>query len=695
MNTPHRLAPLLTPRSIAYVGASNREGSPGNNMLLTLQQGSFTGSVYAVNPNYEQVAGIDCFPTLSALPEVPDLVVLAVADQRLESALRDAAEVGVRAAVIFGGGNLADDTDPPLPKRLGDIARQADMPVCGASCMGFYNLDLSLQVTFGKFPYRTNLGHITLLTHSGSSWSALTLNDGRLGYNLSISTGQELNVTVADYLDYAVEQASTRIVGLILETVRDPEGFKAALEKANDRAVPVIALKIGRTAHSTRLAMSHSGAIAGDDAAYEAVFDHYGVSRVETLDELAAGLSLLSQSTAAGSGRFVSIHDSGFERELMVDLASDLGVEFADINPETTKQLASLLDPGLEPVNPLDVWGTGRDYPHVFTETFCALMSDPDTSIGCVSHSPRDQTPLSSCWADTCVEASRRHGKPVFLVTNFPWTRHPALVERLSAEGVPVIEGMSNGLAAVRCAFEQRDFRARPTVEPPVEVVEEIRDRWRARLQEPQAFDESEALRLLSDYGIPVVPMQLARGSEEACASAASMGFPVVLKTAEPGIHHKTEVDGVRIGLNSDKAVARAYADLSQRLGPRVSVSPMVREGVEMSLGMIVDEQFGPLVVVGAGGTLIEVIRDRRLGLPPFDSNYALRLIDRLQTRTLLTGHRGRPPADVTALTHAAARLSRLAYDLGDLILELDINPVIVNSDAAMAVDALVVGRKA
>ena len=232
---------------------------------------------------------------MSDLPQIPDLVVLTIADQRLEATLVDAIAAEARAAVIFGGANLLEHSEPRLPQHIADIAAEANLPICGGNCMGFYNLDHQLMMSFHLPRYDTRPGNICLLTQPGSSWSSLSLNDGRLGYNLAVSTGQELSVSVAEYLDYAIEQPSTRVVGLILETVREPEAFLAALAKANARQVPVVALKVGRTEQSATLALSHSGAIAGDDAAYEAIFDRYGVSRVQTLEELAAAFLLLCQ----------------------------------------------------------------------------------------------------------------------------------------------------------------------------------------------------------------------------------------------------------------------------------------------------------------------------------------------------------------------------------------------------------------
>jgi acyl-CoA synthetase (NDP forming) len=690
---PHRLTPLLKPASIAYIGASTRADTPGNRIVSVPCAGGYAGRMYPINPNYEMVEGLPCYASLRDLPEAPDMVVIAVADHRLEAALQDVVAAGAKSAVIFGGANLVEDIRNPLPARLKALAKEANLPVCGGNCMGFYNLDHSLLATFANTPYATRTGGITLLSHSGSSWSALTLNDGRLGFNLSVSAGQELTVGIADYLDYAVEQPSTKVVGLILETVREPETFIAALEKANQHQVPVVALKVGQSEKSASLAISHSGAIAGDDAAYEAVFDRYGVSRAYNLEQLGASLLFLSQPCNAAPGAVAAIHDSGFERELLVDRAELLGVPLADISAESIQRLTDTLDPGLEPVNPVDAWGTGREYRQVFIDCFDILLSDADTSLGLVSHNVRDQSWISDAWVATCLEGARKHDKPIALVSSFPWTRHSEVTQTLTDAGVAMIEGMDNGLIAARALMHQRDFICRPPIVVPEGVASDVREFWAARLANDETLGEMEVMTLLQDYGVETLASSLVITEVQALDAAREIAGAVVMKTAMPDIHHKTEVNGVHLNVNTDADVVTAYADLCARLGPKVSIAPMVGTGVEMSLGIVNDAQFGPLVMLGAGGVLIELLGDRRLALPPFDVDYALRLVGELRVARLLRGFRGSSAGDIMSFARSASRLSVLARDLGAYLSALDINPVIVNADGAIGVDALVVPK--
>jgi acyl-CoA synthetase (NDP forming) len=310
-----------------------------------------------------------------------------------------------------------------------------------------------------------------------------------------------------------------------------------------------------------------------------------------------------------------------------------------------------------------------------------------------VSHNIRDNSWIAEAWIATCLEARRKHDKPIALVSSFPWTRHSEVIEELTAAGVAVIDGMDNGLIAAAALMHQRDFKLRPAMVPPAGVESSIRRFWTAKLSAGSTLSEVEAMQLLQDYGVPTAAARLVQSDVEAVEVARQIAGPVVMKTAMPDIHHKTEVDGVHLNLEGDADIARVYAELGARLGPKVSIAPMVAAGVEMSLGVINDAQFGPLVMLGAGGVLIELLGDRRLALPPFDVNYALRLVDELRVTRMLRGFRGSPPGDIEGFARAASRLSVLACDLGAYLSELDINPVIVNADGAIAVDALVVAK--
>jgi len=722
------LTALLEPRSVAVVGASARPGSFGDQLVGQLLAGGYKGTVHLVNPRYREVAGRPCHPSLAGLPGPVDLVVLAVPNGALEAQLGAAAEAGVPAAVIFASCVEPAPSGPPnhaapLADRLAAIAQGAGMAVCGGNGMGFFNLDQSLRVCGYPEPPDLSPGPVAVVTHSGSVFSALLHNDRGLQFNLVVSAGNELVTSAAAYLDHAVELPTTRVVALFLETVREPAAFRAALAKAAARSIPVVALKVGRAQAARAMVAAHSGALAGEDGAYQALFDAYGVAQVTTLDELADTCELLA-GRRAHPGALAAIGDSGGERAHLLDLAEQLRVGFADISQATRQRLAAVLEPGLPPTNPLDAWGTGNDADQIFATCIQALLEDPATAALALNLDLTTEPTPDTSYTGLAIAAAASTTKPVAVLSNLTSAADPTEAATLRAAGVPVLEGTATGLAALGHLFAYRDFLVRagavdnPTPPPPgsatlphrgtrpaaagVEAVpvrvgvKRTGDRWRARLGEPgRAFDEAEGLALLGDWGVPVVAAEVAASLKEAVAAGGRVGWPVVLKTAAPGIAHKSDVGGVVRGLDGPERLAAAYADLAGRLGPRVLVAAMAGPGVELALGVVHDAQFGPLVMVAAGGVLVEVLGDRRFALAPVDHRQALAMLDRLAVRRLLDGVRGAPPADLDAVADAVVNLSTLAVDLGPSLAGLDVNPLIAGADGCVAVDALVIARSA
>jgi acyl-CoA synthetase (NDP forming) len=678
---------MLEARSVAMVGASPKFDTPGNSMVKQLIIGGFSGEVAAVNPKYDEVEGIVCFPGLDELPFVPDLVLLGVGNRRLEEQMEEAARCGARSVVVFASGLEDPPGDPPVTERLRIIAAEAGMVVCGVNCMGFADVERGLRAL--AFEERADLepGNVTWISHSGSAFSALLHAERGIRFNLAVSTGQELTTTMADYMLYALGRESTRVISLFLETVRDPERFRLALETAAGRDVPVVALKVGRTPTSRRLVTAHSGALAGDDAAYEALFDAYGVARVGTLNEMADLVELLAAGRRAAPGGLAAILDSGGERAHLVDAAADLEIPLARPSEATLRDVAARLEPGLPAVNPLDAWGTDNDPYNIFVDCCRHLADDPDTgAFAYVVDLHSDRAERGHAWAAERVWASTE--KPFAVVCGVTSAIQDSAAARLRSAGVPVLEDVTSGLRAFLHLFERRDARRLPSLTPPDPVPRETVRRWREILSAEEGLGEARALEMLADFGVPVARTAAATDLAEVLAAAGRLGYPVALKTTVAS--HKTEIGGVTLGIRDEGVLAAAYREMSSRLGPSATIQEMVEPGVEMALGVIHDPQFGPLVMVAAGGVLIETLGDRRLALPPLDEVRASKLIDRLDARPLLDGVRGAPPADVNALARTLSRLSLLARDLGDLIRALDVNPVIVGPRGCVAVDALV-----
>lgn len=692
MKKTHRLQRLFEPKSVALVGASTTVNTAGNDMLLELQVSRYPGKVFPVNPAYDEVEGWVCYPTLRDIPESPDLVILGVGNSQIEEQVQMAIEMGAGGLVIFGSLKLqVDYSSSLLPARIARMAREADLPIVGGNCMGFYNVVEWVRAFPFHRPYELKNGSVTLIAQSGSVLTSLLWNNQKLRFNLAISPGQELVTTVADYMDYALQLDSTRVIAIFLETVRDPDGFIAALKQANQKKIPIVILKTGRTPLSAKLALSHSGAIAGNSAAYEALFERYGVISVSGIDELAATALLLSSDRHPPDGGLAAIFDSGGERELLIDTAEKVGVPIAKINTDTTEVLKEYLDFGLEPINPLDAWGTGRNYQQIFEKCWQALMDDPDTALGVFVADLTSGFYLHESFARICRRVQRRTGKPVAMLTNHIGTDTQDLAQRITELGIPVLDGTEEGLRAVRHVFAYRDYCQRPETQANLPINKKLSQRWQKRFEDPTPLSEAEGLAMLQDYGVSVPQHAEAGSQQEAIDSAKKIGFPVVMKTAEKGILHKSDVNGVKVGIKNEADVKQAYEDLSKRLGRRVLISKEVKIKAELALGIIADPQFGPIIMVAGGGIFIEIFKDRQLRLAPVDERIALEMIDQLAMSPVLDGARGQSALDRSAIAKSIVALSGMAMDLGQRIGELDINPLAVNEHGCVALDVLAI----
>jgi acyl-CoA synthetase (NDP forming) len=688
----HRLDPLLRPSSIAVLGASERHLSLGWQAVHNLLAGGFKGNIYPLNPGYDTVQCLPCYPNLAALPETVDHVIFAIGDHHIEAALDEVISHGAQAATIMSQLIIGDDTVPSLQQRVEKKIRESGLLVCGANCMGFYNCHDGVWVSgFDTRENHVRGGNVTLISHSGAGMCGIVDCEERIDFNLAVSTGQELCVGMHDYMDFAIEAHDTRVIGLFMETVRNPQAMIAVLQKANEHRIPVVALKVGRTDFSAHLAVSHSGAMAGSDSAYQALFDRYGVQRVYDMDEFATALIMFAQPHPVADGGLVCLHDSGGERQMLIDLADRMDVPLARMNTDSTTRLELLLDPGLPAVNPLDAWGKGGpDSNQVMQDCMATMMNDPDAAIGAVVH---DRAPLSAIYpkyVDYLRAANKASGKPVFLVANRQGTGTDPAVIQVTREGFPILDGLRSFLSASRCLLDYRDFCKRaPINEIPVDHSALMQAR--IRLSSGETLDEADASSLLGSFGLPVNPAEVRETESGIIEAARKTGFPVVLKTAERGIRHKTEHRGVHLDIVNEEMLSQAYRDLSERLGPSVMVAPCIDySGVEMVLGMVRDKQFGPLVMLGFGGLNVEILKDVVFAIPPFDAMAAKRMLHRLKYCGLLERQRDGSTPSIESFCQTAADFSAVVAALGEEVEEIDMNPVIVHANGCIALDALI-----
>ncbi len=691
--TDHPLDVLLKPRAVAIVGASDKPGSNGDAMLRMVAIDGYAGAVYPVNPRLETVGGRRCYPRLDALPEVPEHVIIGVASRFVEDVLDQAIALGVRSAAIFASCYLEGDSPPRLPARIAEKAAAAGMALCGANCMGFYTPSVGLRVASMPSPPELRRGGIAWIAQSGSTFGALAHNDRRMGFSLCVSTGMELVTTVADYMDWALAQPETRVIGLFLETVRAPGRFVAALRKARSLGIPVVALKVGRTAASAQMAVSHTGAIAGNDAAYRALFRKYGVAQVDDMDEMAATLAVFECARPAAEGGLGVISDSGGEREMIVDLAEGLGLRFPPLAEATRMRIDAQLEPGLHAENPLDAFGTLSDLVPRYAAMTADMANDPGIALTFFMSDPRDEYGYAQMYTEAVAQAADRTDVPLALVSNYALVDDHLLAARLRDAGVPLLRGTRNALRAARHLLAYRDFLAAPaTADADTAVSEEVPG-WRAALAERGRLSEAEGLAMLRDFGIASPALAHVANPGDVAGALAGLRFPVVLKTAEDHAH-KSDVGGVILNLPDAPAAQAAYATMAERLGPRAIFMEMAPAGVELALGSLWDVGFGPVIVISAGGVLVEFLGDNIAALAPLSEAEARALLDEMKIAQLLRGVRGAPAADLADTACQIARFSQMIAALGPSCSESDINPLVCTPQGAMALDCLIVGPK-
>jgi len=665
-------------------------------MVESALASGFGGQIYLVNPKYPEIRERQCYASLSSLPAVPDLVVVGVGAAQVEPVLDEALACGARSLVVFDACHGDDGEGRPILSRLRDKARAADLPVCGGNAMGF--LDITHRVHASFYPAaHLKPGGITLIAHSGSVFTVLALNDPRYRFNLVVSAGQEIGTTIDEYMDFALDQPETRVVALFMEAARNPEGFVAALAKAQQRNIPVVVCKVGRTEESARHVRSHAGAVAGSGVAYDAVLERFGAIRVDSVDALMDTALLLFQGRPVEAGGLGIVTDSGGLRELLIDRAESKGLTFAQLSNSSLAALRKTLPATLEPSNPLDAAGSiDVQFSRVFQDSLRILAGAPEIGILGFEFDARDDYSYDPGLTEIANELPGLSDKPSFLYSSFANTNYRLLADRFADAGIPLINGLDNMLTAVRGVLSHGNLRALASRQdpapapPPDEEVES----WRQRLDEGTELQEAEGLSLLRAFGVPTVPYRVVETCDAAVQAADGVGWPVALKTAAPGIDHKSDADGIRLNLAEPAALVRAYEELSHRLGPQVMIQAMAPRGPELVFGYLRDPDFGPVVMVGAGGTLVELLSDRVYALAPFGPHRSRSLIDRLQLRPLLDGQRGAPPADIDGLSLALARFSVLCSALAPVMEEMDVNPVIATPEGCLAVDALVVSGR-
>ncbi len=702
----YRLDTLFSPRSLALVGASPRQGSLGRIILTNLRQAGFEGPIALVNPRHAEIDGVATVASIAALADVPDIVVLAAPPAAIPQLIADAGARGVAGAIVVtaglghGAGSLSEAAEK--------AARAHGLRIVGPNCLGVLVPGAKLNASFAA--HMPKPGDLALVSQSGAVAAALVewAATRSVGFSAVVSLGDKIDVDFGDCLDHFALDRHTRAILLYVESINTARKFMSAARAAS-RAKPVVVVKSGRHAQGARAAATHTGALAGSDAVYDAAFRRAGLLRVFDLDELFAAAETLGRLKPFPGGRLSILTNGGGVGVLAVDRLIDLGGTLASLSEATRRRLDAVLPPTWSSANPIDIIGdadAGR-----YSAALDILLQDPDTDALLVMNVP---TALASANASAravveTVKADRARAfrpKPVFSVWLGGDNETDALFE---AANVPNFATESDAVRGfmhlVRYAQARDDLMETPPslpedFQPDVDCARTIVAK--AVAEGRTWLDPLEIDRLFGAYGIAITPTVLATNPEEAGGAAARFlgeGSPVAVKILSPDIVHKSDVGGVRLNLTSEAAVREAAAgilDRARKARPDaritgVTVHPMILrpKARELIAGMADDATFGPVVVFGRGGTAVEVINDKALALPPLDMKLARDLIDRTRVSRVLKAYRDVPAADVDAVALILVKLAQLAADVPEL-RELDINPLLADKDGVIAVDARV-----
>jgi len=699
----HYLHPLFNARSVAVFGASEREDSVAGTLFRNLRQAGYNGEVYPVNPKYATVFGERCYASAGELPAVPELALIATPASTVVSIMQACGQHGIRHAIVLSAGfREVGAQGMALEDALVAIARQYGIRFIGPNCLGIQRPSIGLNATFSQGV--TQAGDLALVSQSGALCTAMLdwAETNGIGFSSVISTGASADLDFGEILDYLAVDTQTKGILLYIEGIRDARRFMSAL-RATARFKPIVMVKVGRHATGAKAVMSHTGALVGSDAVFDALVRRAGVVRVNTILQLFASARALSTHIQPTGNRLAIVTNGGGPGVMATDLAVDMGVRMAELSPATITALDAVLPSNWSQANPLDIIGDATAARYRAAVDAClrddnvdgvlamltpqAMTRPTEAAQAVVDVAKTSSKPVLTCWMG---EAQVIEGRRLFKQAGIPYFTTPE-------PAVEVFSFLSAFYENQRLLMQTPgplSHQAEPDVEGARLIIESALAHGRHLL------NEVESKALLSAFHIPIAQTLIARDPMEAMLLAQQLGFPVAMKINSPDITHKSDVNGVRLGLSSGQAVRAAFGEMLadvQRLRPDATLEGIVIEPMvarpharEVLLGMTSDPVLGPVIVFGAGGVDVEAFQDRAVTLPPLNRYLARDLIQRTRVAMLLGPFRNRPPIDMDALENVLLRLSEMVCEL-PWLAEMDINPLLVDEHGALALDARIV----
>ena len=701
------LGRLIDPAIVAVVGASETHGSFGKRTLSNLS--AFTGRVYAINPKYRNLLGRPCVPSLADMPESPDCVVLCVARPMVEGMIESAAAVKAGGVIVYASG-FAETAKPDrieAQQRLIALAHRTGVRVVGPNCVGLANTRTSAGLNF--MPDYAGMGHrrgpIGIVSQSGAlGYTVLQGMKRGVGFSHYLAAGNSCDVDVCDFISYLAEDDDTRAIICLLEGVKDGARFLDAARKARTAGKALIVYKTGNSETSSKAAMSHTGTMVGSVVAYKTAFEETGAIAVDDLEAVLETASFFAKTQAPKSRGVGILSTSGGAAVICADKAEAHDVPLPALESKTATALHKVVPDFGSVANPSDLTAEVLKTSETFGFCLDAFMNDAGFGA-LVLPMIFAHAASSGARAPTIVEAAARSDRPLAVIWMNEWYQGPGSELLDGDPKICMFRSADRCFATLRAWFDWHETRAdrqpHAARRSPLSAEPVARAVLTEALSRGTAVSETESKRILACYGISIPHEIVARDPEQAGLAAGRIGGPVAIKVVSPDILHKTEAGGVRLRLSTPEHVSQAAADIlasAARYAPQaridgISVQQMAPAGVEIVLGVKNDRQFGPLIAVGLGGIMVELLDDTAVRLAPVDERTARAMLASLRGRALLAGFRGKAGVDIDGLVDTICRLSELAHDLRDMIDQIDVNPVIVSGDGVMAADALIIGR--
>jgi len=696
------LDPLFSPKSIAVIGASNRQRSVGRAAFTNILLNEYTGTVYPVNPKEHSISGVRAYPSVLDLPETVDLAVVIVPAPIVPSVVEESGKKGVKGLVIISAGFKEVGPDgAELERQVSSIAQKYSMRMIGPNCLGVINADPNVRLNASFASGMPVEGSIAFASQSGALGEAVLdyASGENIGFSKFISMGNKADVNENDILEYLRTDPMTKVILLYIEDIIDGRKFVDTVSRVTEEK-PIIAVKAGVSPEGAKAASSHTGALAGSDEAYNAILKQSGVIRVESIIDLFDYARAFAKQPLPRGNRVAIITNGGGPGIMATDASVRYGLQIAQFSDATKNKLRSGLPKEASVNNPIDLIGDAQADRY---ELALGSLNDDDVDCGLVLLTPQAMVDLKKV-AETIASVGPKSGKTILASLLGLGDVTPA-VGVLESNGVPNYSFPESAVRALAAMSEYKRWIDRPRTEVKhfdVDLVLAKKIIARARQAGLTNLSQTDAMSLLSAYGLPAIKTEFARTRQQAVTLAKKIGLPVAMKIVSPDVVHKTDIGAVKLDLNSEKDVGEAFEEILKNVktnspGARIEgvlLQNYVTGGTETIIGIHRDPKFGPLLMFGLGGIYVEAYRDVSFRLAPIRELGARNMIQQIRGGKILEGFRGQPPRDMEAIAECIERLSQLAMDLEE-VQELDVNPLLAFEKGCKAVDARVIIRSA